>query len=101
MELSRDGGARLTAHGEFRLLKRLGIPIRSLERMAKNAYVRGKRPEDFEGSFRNYLEHIRRKTKPEHGHKVDVVVYGENIFIFAGRNLITAWPRTWAHEQET
>jgi hypothetical protein len=95
MECSKDGGVKVTAHGELRLRKRLKLPERALERTARNAYLRGKRASDFKGRFRKYLEYLHRKNLPLHGN-VDIAVYGENIFIFAGTTLITTWPKKWA-----
>lgn len=77
----------LTEHGGDRVIDRLGLPDRRVKQSVANAYARGKRKEDFEGLFREYLD---RKEK-SHG-KTEYRVYARNVYVFVGRHFVTMWP---------
>lgn len=81
---------KITAHGEERLRKRIGIPARATERSARNAKVRGKKRTEFSGPVRRYLDKLHYRGKLENK-ATDIVVYGQVIYLFAGEYLLTCW----------
>lgn len=79
--------ARVTKHGGRRAVERLGIPKRSVERMADRALADGARHADFSGSMRRYLDGVFLR----YGKANNMRVYNQHLFIFDHDNLITAW----------
>ena len=70
--MKRERGG-LTRHGVKRVKQRAGIPKGAMERTLRLAKERGKRPEDFEGCFRVYLESQRKEALYVYGGKIWVV----------------------------
>lgn len=69
----------------------MGLPWRAVRRSAQNAYMRGRRRHEFKGRFRKYLDGLYEKGQATQS-ATDIVVYGDNIFLFAGNCLVTMWP---------
>lgn len=84
--------SRVSAHGELRIRKRHGLPSKAVERQARNAYARGKKPHEFSGGVRKYLNGLQRRGEfLQSG--TDVRVYGYSVFLFAADGtLVTTWP---------
>lgn len=78
---------RVTKHGQERMRERLGLPKRALVRKAALALERGRPREAFGGPLRDYLNY----KHASHGNADNMRVYGHELFIFNGEDLITAW----------
>ena len=81
----------VSSHGEKRVKMRLGLPAKAVDREVANAYARGKRRTEFTGLIRKYLDNLYAKGVNS-GSATDIVVHGNNIFLFAGSILVTTWP---------
>lgn len=75
----------ITAHGEKRLRKRLGISKTAVKRDFERALKDGKRHGEFKGSFKRYLD------KYGAFYRSLAIVYGNTIYFTSGNRLITAW----------
>lgn len=87
--------AQVTRHGEKRIRKRIGLPKKTVQRLADAALVEGSRHSDFAGSFRKYLDAVYL----EHRNANNMRVYRGNLFLFNGSTLITCWvlPNRFRH----
>lgn len=75
-------------HARKRVSKRLGIPKASVEKLAQEAYERGKRRCDISGSLRRYTDYL---VKKEGSKATDAIVYRSYVFLMAYDHLVTAW----------
>lgn len=75
----------------MRVKKRLGLPTKAIPRQVNNAYSRGRKREEFKGPIRKYLDFLWYKGRNTQA-ATDIIVYGNAIFLFAGRILVTSWP---------
>lgn len=76
----------LSRHGELRARKRLGIPKRTAEKLAAEAYEHGYPIKQFTGFFKKYLNNQARFYRSV------VRVHKGNIFFFDHEGvLITCW----------
>jgi len=82
--------ARFTKHGGLRVRQRLGLPAKATQRMVDNALTRGKDRTFFSGSLRRYLDALWHNSRSL-GAANRIIVYGNNIFLFAEDTLITTW----------
>lgn len=80
-----------STHGGKRIAQRLGLPDCALERQTSNALARGIKREKFRGPLRKYLDWLWRKGQYQQA-ATDIKVYNDNIYLFAGPVLVTAWP---------
>lgn len=83
-------GVYCTEHYLERAASRLGLTHQKAENNALRAYQKGKRPDDFTGKKRKYLDDISGRHDPLH---TDVCVFGNAVYIFrdTGR-CITVYP---------
>lgn len=79
--------AIITHHALHRCRKRFGLPTKAVKRAADIALRDGVPREQFSGRFRRYLDGVfmQECTAGE------MRVYGDRLFIFDGRLLLTAW----------
>lgn len=82
---------RLTRHGERRVRKRTGVPKRSAARAVGRAVLHGTPREAVSGGLRRYLDILYRRSASQ-GKDADIIVYGNNIYLFCNKALITTWP---------
>lgn len=76
----------LSKHGELRIRKRLGIPRKAADKLAKQAWTNGHKPSEFTGRFKKYLLYEARTYRSV------VKVHKGNIFFFGSDGvLITCW----------
>ena len=81
----------ITRHAQKRLHERLGLQKKSMQRIVNKAYYTGKRLEDFNGGVYQYLYNIEHSNKQLHGDNSTIRVYGDFIYLFAGKYLITVF----------
>ena len=82
---------RTTKHGDKRLRERSGIPRKAVSKQLARVVEFGKDRTTFGGPFRRYLDTLWRKGKDtERADKI--IVYGNDIYLFANGALITTWP---------
>lgn len=84
-------GGDYSSHGAERIRGRLGLPAKAVERQVGNALARGMKREKFKGPLRQYLDKLWRKGLAMQS-ATNIVVYQDNVFLFAGSVLVTAWP---------
>jgi hypothetical protein len=77
----------IRVHAYERAKKRYGINKKSLERIICRIYYKGLKHTDIRGSFRKYIDNKRERN----GDKHVVRIYGDFIFIFHARTLITLY----------
>lgn len=70
--------AYVTKHARGRMKQRLGLPKRTLQKMADRALVDGRRHQTYVGQFKRYLDALYL----EHGKANNMRVLGEHIFLF-------------------
>ena len=80
----------ITDHGEKRIRKRLGLPVRATGRLAAAALAKGRKRTDYSGALRRYLDMLYHKGRGMNGAQ-NIVVYNDYVFLFAGETLITTW----------
>ena len=78
----------VTKHGAMRMRKRTGINKHAVERMATKVYEAGTRFADTKGRLHRYIESIDGPVNIGN----ELVVYGQFLYIFRERCLITVWP---------
>ena len=78
---------RITEHGRERVRKRLNIKKKAVDRVAINAFEKGKKHSDFSGKFRRYLDGVFLR----HCTATNMRVHGHHLFIFDNDTLVTAW----------
>lgn len=84
-------GGKSTTHSMKRVTGRFGLPDAAVDRQVMNALARGTKREKFYGPVRKYLDHLYRKGCNMQS-ATDIIVYNDNIYLFAGSILVTAWP---------
>ena len=77
----------LTNHALKRCRKRFGLPRKSIRRTAEKALSEGRARGEFKGRFKRYLDAIFLKDRTANNMRI----YGQNLYIFKGETLITAW----------
>lgn len=87
--------AKITKHAEKRGRKRLGIPKKSVTRIANRASVFGVHKNETKNSLRRFLdgaEKIHNENAAD-----NVRIYHRNVFVFDGDVLVTIMPlpRKW------
>lgn len=87
---AEENGVLVTSHGHQRMRERLKIPPRAVDRMANNARIRGRNRTDFKGPLRKYLDFLWKKGQHMQAAE-DILVYGNNVYLFAGNVLVTTW----------
>ncbi len=78
----------VSKHGDLRVRKRIGINKNAVKRLAAIAYEKGKRFSETKGRLHQYLKTVDGYDFTGN----EIIVYGNNLFIFRQKNLITAWP---------
>ena len=78
----------VTKHGAMRMRKRMGISKHSVERMAERVYEQGTRYADTKGRLHKYLEKVEERNDIEN----ELIVHGNNLYIYRENHLITVWP---------
>ena len=78
---------KITKHAYQRGKERLSWKRKTLERMADKAFFKGVNYPKTRGKLRRYVEELCEN----HGHKVSVKIYGENLYIFKHNVLITVY----------
>lgn len=76
---------KVTKHGDKRVRQRIGIPRKAVEKLSVAARADGRKPADFTGSFRKYLDWTSRE------YMSTPLVYHGYIWAFAGDKLITVY----------
>jgi hypothetical protein len=79
--------ATVTRHAERRVRERLGLPKRTVQKLADRALSEGSPYTDFSGAFRHYLNGVLM----EGGNAENLRVFNQYLFLFAGERLITVW----------
>lgn len=83
---------RVSRHGEKRIRQRVGIPRRSVERLARVILERGTRREAHKGRLRRYLDRKYEGTvASKKGSVIDVILYGGTIYVIADETILTAY----------
>jgi hypothetical protein len=77
--------AILTNHSIERCEERLGLKVESLQRLADCALENGINHADTSGKLRRYMDRIFLTAHSGNNNRI----YGEHIFVFAGRTLVT------------
>lgn len=79
--------AHVSKHGQSRAQERIGIPKRSVQKMAEQALAIGGKHSDFAGQFKRYLDGIFLQERKANNMRV----FSEHLFLFQGETLITVW----------
>lgn len=77
----------ITEHAYDRMKERLGWNKKAADRMAPKAFRKGIRHGETRGSLHRYLDSIWFS----HQNATDMRIYGQAIFIFRGKTLITVY----------
>ena len=85
-EYSDCDSAGVTRHAYRRLRERNGWNKKASNRMVSKIYETGLRKDDIKGYVRMWLKHLDSDNDREY------VVYGNYIYIFLDKNLLTAFP---------
>ena len=80
------GECAVTRHAEHRTRQRVGRPKKAVRRAAAKAMTSGIRRTDTEGGLRRYLDWLYWRGN---GEAVNIVVYGDKVYLFGGDTLIT------------
>jgi hypothetical protein len=76
----------ITNHGEERIRKRAGLNRKACDRLAMKALAEGTwRKNVHKRKLRRYLDYWKHKGDGE------LVVYGENVFVFDNNVCVTMW----------
>ena len=78
----------VTTHGARRVRKRLGLPKRSVKRMAAKALEYGTSPRQCSRKLRQYLQ--SKQHDAGNGQRSTIRLYGKFYFVFRDNSLITA-----------
>ena len=77
---------RVSKHGSKRARKRVGIPKKAVDRMARTALERGIGYRESTGKLRNYIGWLYEKYD---GNGNNIRVYGDKVYVFHDAILIT------------
>ncbi len=77
----------LTHHACDRARQRFRWNEQTLQRMSEKAYKKGLESTHSSGYLKKYFESL----KQGHTSESTIILYGENIFIFYSRRLVTMW----------
>ena len=75
----------ISLHAIIRAKERYKLNKNSFTKLAEKAFKEGRRPKDFRGRFRKYLDKLSIE------HNTTPVVFGEYLFFFIGEKLITTY----------
>lgn len=75
----------ITAHCYQRAKERYSLNKDSFDRLAEKAFNEGKKPKDFKGRIRKYIDKLGRE------HNTTPIVFGEYLFFFISSRLITTY----------
>lgn len=78
----------VTNHAAKRFKQRMGLPKKACQRHAETAYEHGATHGEVRGSLKRYMD----KLYLQHRTATDIRAYGEQLYLFAGRRLITLFP---------
>lgn len=79
----------ITRHAVKRVRQRLGVPKKTAEKLAEQAWEDGKRVGEFSGRMRRYLDWV--VLHREEARKATLRVHNKYLFVFRDGCLITAW----------
>lgn len=90
MTCGKDGIllTQVTKHAARRIHERLGIPLKSVERVAQLAFENGVERRHTTGGLRRYLDALWWGDTPKDG----IVVYHRTVYIFDKGILVTVLP---------
>lgn len=77
--------SNITRHGDRRMRERMGIPRKSVQRMATRALREGIPRTETKGSLRRYLDALYHYNENAN----NIRVWSEKVWIFSGNTLIT------------
>ena len=77
---------QISRHGERRARKRVGIPKKAVDRMARTALERGIGYRESTGKLRDYIGWLYEKYD---GNGNNIRVYGDKVYVFHDAILIT------------
>jgi UDP-2,3-diacylglucosamine pyrophosphatase LpxH len=77
----------VTSHARERMKERCKLKAKSTERIARIAYEKGLKPDDFSGSLHGYLVSLYEYN----GKANNIKLYGDKIYIFCGDVLVTVY----------
>lgn len=80
----------ITGHAYDRMKERLGLGKKAAKRNAQIAYDKGMRHTDTRSRLKRFLD----KEYLEYRNANNMRVYGENVYMFRGKTLITVIPMT-------
>lgn len=78
----------VSLHAERRLRKRLGVPRRSVRRIAIDAYLNGRKREDVTGLVRRYMD---RKFEDYGKNANNMRLHHNRLFMFTDQLLVTVY----------
>ena len=82
-----DDNIIITSHAFQRAKERLSLNQTAFARLAVSSYKNGLRHSEVKGKLRKYCDKIWN----EHKIANNIRIYGENIFIFINKNLVTVY----------
>lgn len=82
----------ITDHGYKRLKERCGWNKKAADRMIPRVWEDGKGYDQCKSKLQKYIGYFYKRSKREHEKKNSVIkIYGNQIFIFSLKKLITVW----------
>lgn len=79
----------ITKHSVKRIRQRLGLNKKAVEKLAGEAFELGRKPGDYSGSMRKYLDWLSYHN--EEARQSDLRVHSHYVFIYRNATLITAF----------
>jgi len=86
---------RISNHASSRIRERCGLPKKAVERNAENALSKGLTREECTGKLQKYFDYLYLS----HGIGANIRLYGNHVYIFTHKQLITVLPLPNAHRK--